>query len=163
VFFSVVIPTYNRLPILQKCLRALEQQDYDSGLIDGYEIVVVDDGSTDDTIGWIEQQKDHFPHVSLFLQNHQGAAIARNLGIEKAQGDTIIFIDSDIVVTPSFLNAHAQSLIKSQEKLGHDRTFTYGAVINTANFDNPTSEPYKLLTTPPLILRRATWRSPKNG
>ncbi|AUC61837.1 family 2 glycosyl transferase [Cyanobacterium sp. HL-69] len=144
MFFSVVIPTYNRLPILQKCLRALEQQDYDSGLIDGYEIVVVDDGSTDDTIGWIEQQKAHFPHVSLFLQNHQGAAIARNLGIEKAQGDTIIFIDSDLVVTPSFLNAHAQSLIKAQEKLGHDRTFTYGAVINTANFDNPTSEPYKI-------------------
>jgi len=39
---------------------------------------------------------------------------------------------------------HAQSLIKAQEKLGHDRTFTYGAVINTANFDNPTSEPYKI-------------------
>ncbi|AFZ46852.1 glycosyl transferase family 2 [Cyanobacterium stanieri PCC 7202] len=144
MFFSVVIPTYNRLPILQKCLRALEQQNYDSSLIDGYEIVVVDDGSTDDTISWIETEKDHLPHVNLFQQNHEGAAIARNLGIEKAQGDLIIFIDSDLVVTSSFLDAHAQSLLKAQRKLGHDRIFTYGAVINTANFDNPTSEPYKI-------------------
>lgn len=144
MFFSVVIPTYNRLPILQKCLRALEQQDYDSSLIDGYEVVVVDDGSTDDTISWIDTEKDHLPHVNLFQQNHEGAAIARNLGIEKAQGDWIIFIDSDLVVTSSFLDAHAQSLLKAQRKLGHDRIFTYGAVINTANFDNPTSEPYKI-------------------
>ncbi|MBE9222932.1 glycosyltransferase [Cyanobacterium stanieri LEGE 03274] len=144
MFFSIVIPTYNRLPILQKCLRALEQQNYDSDLIDGYEIVVVDDGSTDDTISWLEQEKAELPHVNLCLQNHQGAAIARNLGIEKAQGDTIIFIDSDLVVTPTFLDAHSKSLIKAQQKLGHDRIFTYGAVINTANFDNPTSEPYKI-------------------
>lgn len=144
MFFSVVIPTYNRLPILQKCLRALEHQDYDSSLIDGYEIVVVDDGSTDDTINWIEIEKDHLPHVNLFEQNHEGAAIARNLGIDKAQGDWIIFIDSDLVVTSTFLNAHAQSLLKAQRKLGHDRIFTYGAVINTANFENPTSEPYKI-------------------
>jgi Glycosyltransferases involved in cell wall biogenesis len=48
MFASVVIPTYNRRPILEKCLNALEQQQA-SPLLQGYEVVVVDDGSTDGT------------------------------------------------------------------------------------------------------------------
>ena len=53
MFFSVVIPTYNRKPILEKCLRALEHQDFSPDLITGYEIILVDDGSTDETLTWL--------------------------------------------------------------------------------------------------------------
>jgi glycosyltransferase involved in cell wall biosynthesis len=145
VFFSVVIPTYNRQPILSKCLRALETQQLSaSSSITGYEIILVDDGSTDGTLEWLETHKTDFPHVRTFQQDHQGPAVARNLGVEKAQGDIIIFIDSDLVVTENFLQAHADALLQGQEQLGSDRAFTYGAVINTCNFDHPTSEPYKL-------------------
>jgi glycosyltransferase involved in cell wall biosynthesis len=144
VFFSVVIPTYNRKPILEKCLRALEQQQTDANVFSGYEIVLVDDGSTDGTLEWLEQHSAEFPHVRSHLQNHQGAAAARNLGVEQAKGDTIIFIDSDLVVTENFLQAHAEALLQGQQQLGSDRIFTYGAVINTCNFENPTSEPYKI-------------------
>ncbi|BAZ02415.1 family 2 glycosyl transferase [Tolypothrix tenuis PCC 7101] len=145
VFFSVVIPTYNRKPILEKCLRALEVQDLgDSTPITGYEIVLVDDGSTDGTLEWLAAHQEEFPHVRCFEQDHQGPAAARNLGVEQAQGDTIIFIDSDLVVLSNFLQAHAEALVQGQKKLGSDRFFTYGAVINTANFDHPTSEPYKV-------------------
>jgi glycosyltransferase involved in cell wall biosynthesis len=145
VFFSVVIPTYNRQPILSKCLRALETQHLSaSSSITGYEIILVDDGSTDGTLEWLETHKTGFPHVRTFQQDHQGPAVARNLGVEKAQGDIIIFIDSDLVVTENFLQAHADALLQGQEQLGSDRAFTYGAVINTCNFDHPTSEPYKL-------------------
>lgn len=144
MFFSVVIPTYNRLPILQKCLRALENQQFDTGLISDYEIVVVDDGSTDATISWLDTEKANLPHVRLFTQNHRGAGAARNLGVENAVGEYIIFIDSDLVVTESFLQSHAQALITAENKLQSDLIFTYGAVINTCNFDNPTSEPYKI-------------------
>ncbi|BAY35187.1 family 2 glycosyl transferase (plasmid) [Nostoc carneum NIES-2107] len=145
VFFSVVIPTYNRKPILEKCLRALEVQDLgDSTPITGYEVVLVDDGSTDGTLEWLAAHQQEFPHVRCFEQDHQGPAAARNLGVEKAQGDTIIFIDSDLVVLSNFLQAHAEALVQGQKKLGSDRFFTYGAVINTANFEHPTSEPYKV-------------------
>ena len=144
MFFSVVIPTYNRLPILQKCLLALENQKWQGDLIRGYEIIVVDDGSTDETLFWLDENKNNLPHVKLFCQNHKGAAIARNLGVEKATGDWIIFIDSDLVVTEVFLDSHAQALKSGKQKQGDDRIFTYGAVINTANFDEPTSEPYKI-------------------
>jgi glycosyltransferase involved in cell wall biosynthesis len=144
VFFSVVIPTYNRKPILEKCLNALEHQVFDPDQIAGYEVVVVDDGSTDHTVGWLQAHAADYPHVRLFEQDHMGPAAARNLGVEKAEGDTIIFIDSDLVVTERFLQAHAHALQEGERTLGSDRLFTYGWVINTANFDNPTSEPFKV-------------------
>ncbi|WP_414552993.1 glycosyltransferase family 2 protein [Anabaena sp. CCY 0017] len=145
VFFSVVIPTYNRQPILEKCLRALEVQDLSaSSSVTDYEIVLVDDGSSDRTLEWLAAHKEEFPHVRWFQQDHAGPAAARNLGVSKALGDTIIFIDSDLVVLPNFLQAHADALVQGGETLGSDRFFTYGAVINTCNFDHPTAEPYKI-------------------
>ena len=145
MFFSIVIPTYNRKPILEKCLRAIEHQQLrEDSAVSCYEVVLVDDGSTDGTLEWLESHKSEFPHVRSHSQDHMGPAAARNLGVEQAHGDTIIFIDSDLVVTEHFLQAHADALVQGQEKLGSDRLFTYGWVINTCNFDNPTSEPYKL-------------------
>ncbi|MBD1880238.1 glycosyltransferase [Coleofasciculus sp. FACHB-T130] len=145
MFFSVVIPTYNRKPILEKCLRAMEHQLLSAGsVVSGYEVVLVDDGSTDGTLEWLSQHAAEFPHVRSLLQDHQGPAAARNLGVEQAQGDTIIFIDSDLVVTEHFLQAHADALVEGEKNLGSDRLFTYGWVINTNNFENPTSEPYKI-------------------
>ncbi|HEY9893625.1 MAG TPA: glycosyltransferase [Candidatus Sericytochromatia bacterium] len=145
MFFSIVIPTYNRLPILEKCLLALEHQQLSSNsAIMGYEVVLVDDGSTDGTLEWLESHKEEFPHVRSHSQDHMGPAAARNLGVEKATGDTIIFIDSDLVVTEQFLQAHADALVQGEKQLGSNKLFTYGAVINTCNFDNPTSEPYKI-------------------
>ena len=138
MFFSIVIPTYNRKPILEKCILALEKQVIpDTNLSTGYEIIIVDDGSTDDTISWLNASS--FPHVRYFEQAHQGPAIARNLGVKKAKGDFIIFIDSDLVVTETFIQSHANCLSNNDT-----RTFTYGRVINTANFENPTAEPYKI-------------------
>ncbi|AOY80422.2 glycosyltransferase family 2 protein [Moorena producens JHB] len=142
---SIVIPTYNRLPILKKCLIALEHQQIrqDSQILD-YEVVLVDDGSTDGTLDWLAAHGDQFPHVRSFAQNHAGPAAARNLGVKQALGEIIIFIDSDLVVTEHFLQSHADALVQAQQRLGCDRLFTYGWVINTCNFEDPTSEPYKI-------------------
>ena len=144
MYISVVIPTYNRLPILQKCLLALEKQQFIDNKISDYEIVVVDDGSTDSTLDWLAENQVNLFHVKVYQQDHQGPAAARNLGIHHAVGDTIVFIDSDLVVTESFLQSHADALIQNEQKIKSDRLFTYGAVINTNNFEDPTSEPYKI-------------------
>ncbi len=143
MFLSVVIPTYNRLPILQKCLAALEDQDFPASA-GNYEVVVVDDGSTDATVAWIEAQGVALPHVRLLQQSHGGPAAGRNRGVEAARGEVVVFIDSDLVVTPSFLLCHAQALEQAWQRLGHRRCFTYGAVINTSNFTEPTAERHKL-------------------
>ena len=144
MYISVVIPTYNRLPILQKCLGALERQEFSGDKISEYEIVLVDDGSSDRTLAWLSENQANLPHVRVYQQDHQGAAAARNLGIENATGDTIVFIDSDLVVSETFLQSHADALVKGERDLKSDRLFTYGAVINTNNFEDPTSEPYKI-------------------
>ncbi len=144
MFFSIVIPTYNRQPILEKCLRALENQRLSDHTVENYEVVVVDDGSTDGTLTWLKTHQAEFPHVVAYEQNHQGPSAARNLGVQQAKGDTIIFIDSDLVVTEQFLQSHATALKTEEKALNSDRLFTYGAVINTCNFENPTAEPYKI-------------------
>jgi len=143
MFLSVVIPTYNRLPILTKCLLALEDQQL-SEVISAYEVVVVDDGSTDATVAWLQEHQARFPHVRLIQQDHGGPAEGRNRGVAAARGDVIVFIDSDLVVTPLFLASHARALEEFWSEQGHRRCFTYGAVINTSNFDHPTAEPHKL-------------------
>jgi glycosyltransferase involved in cell wall biosynthesis len=143
MFISVVIPTYNRRSILEKCLQALEHQD-PSGEIENYEVVVVDDGSSDGTPNWLRQNAAQFPHVRLVEQQHGGPAEGRNRGVDHAQGDVIVFIDSDLVVTSSFLASHARALSRHWNQQGTRLCFTYGAVINTANFDQPTAERHKL-------------------
>ncbi len=140
---SIVIPTYNRKPILEKCLFALENQKLKDRNIN-YEIVVVDDGSTDGTSIWIRNNKEILPHVVLYEQNHGGPALGRNLGVIKSKYEIIIFIDSDLVVLEDFIACHLEKLQSFWIRNGR-KCFTYGSVINTSNFHNPHKEKYKLL------------------
>ena len=143
MFFSVVVPTYNRLPILRQCLAALEAQELSTAPgVEGYEVIVVDDGSTDETVAALRQATA--PHLRLLQQDHGGAAMARNLGVKAARGNVIVFIDSDLVVVKGFLSAHARALQRHWRRHGNRLCFTYGAVINTSNFAQPTAEPHKL-------------------
>ena len=139
---SIVIPTYNRISILKKCLYALENQIL-TDVINDYEVILVDDGSTDGTTDWLRSNIIDFPHLKIFEQIHGGPALGRNLGVNNSKGDVIIFIDSDLVVDKHFLGFHISSLIGAWKKLGNKKCFTYGSVINTSNFNKPSSEPFK--------------------
>ena len=139
---SVVIPTYNRKLILQKCLFALENQIL-GRIIKSYEVVVIDDGSTDGTTEWIIDNKEKLPHVVLYEQTHGGAALGRNLGVIKSKNEIIIFIDSDLIVLKDFLISHVNKLKNYWEKFNKN-CFTYGSVINTSNFDSPEKEIHKI-------------------
>tara|TARA_Y100001970_G_scaffold260325_1_gene342277 strand:- start:7971 stop:8900 length:930 start_codon:yes stop_codon:yes gene_type:complete len=139
---SLVIPTYNRKPILEKCLYALENQNLGKKIKD-YEIIVVDDGSTDGTNEWIKENKSNLPHVVLYEQKHGGPALGRNLGVMKAKNEIIIFIDSDLIVLNDFILRHVEKLIH-EWKNNNKKCFTYGSVINTSNFENPEKESYKI-------------------
>ena len=84
---SVVIPTFNRIKILDRTLDSVINQT-----IKPYEIIVVDDGSNDQTGNWI---KNKFPEINYFYQKNMGVSTARNTGIDMAKGDWIAFLDSD--------------------------------------------------------------------
>jgi len=85
--FSVIIPVYNAMNTVEPCLRAVTQQSFDRK---EYEIIVVDDGSTDMTPDIIRK----FP-VQYFRQENQGPATARNKGAQEAKGEIILFTDAD--------------------------------------------------------------------
>jgi len=101
---SIVIPTYNRKALIQKCLESLSVQSYPKS---GYEIIVVDDGSTDGTPDLLESFKSRYANISWFRQENKGMYPAWNSGSEKARGRILVFIDSDCVVEKSFVESIA--------------------------------------------------------
>ncbi len=99
-FVSVIIPTYNRKDFLGRTLASLAQQAYPADL---FEVIVVDDGSTDD-IG--EIAKKAYPFTFKYIrQSNQGVTCARNHGAKVCQGNILVFLDDDIVLAPQSLNA----------------------------------------------------------
>jgi glycosyltransferase involved in cell wall biosynthesis len=104
-YFSVVIPTYNRVTRLRHVITALEQQAYPS---DAYEVIVISDGSTDGTDAYLEALRSTI-QLRWFAQANRGPAAARNAGLQKAGGEFIVFIDDDVVPEPQLLKEHARS------------------------------------------------------
>ena len=92
---SVIIPTYNRREKLRDCLDSLFRQDHPQGR---FEIIVVDDGSTDGTSEMLKTLAQTYPFLRYFLQPHRGPAAARNLGIAQARAEVIGFTDNDCIV-----------------------------------------------------------------
>ena len=100
-FVSVVVPTYNRKEMLKECLDSLFNQTYPK---DKYEIIVVNDGSTDGTEEVLKKYKRNAPcKFKWFSQENKGASSARNLGIRNAKGEIICFIDDDCVADEKWI------------------------------------------------------------
>ncbi len=92
---SVIIVTYNRLSALKRCLDALKDQTLAKTK---YEVVIVDDGSSDGTIEYLKKLKWHGkPGVKCFFNEHKGYVDARNFGVSKARGKYVSFTDDDCV------------------------------------------------------------------
>jgi len=96
---SIVVPTYNRKEDLEQCLNSIFKQNFDRNK---YELIVIDDGSSDGTRDLIKKLRSKFP-IKYFYQKNQGPAAARNLGIKKAKGEIMAFIDSDCVADKDWL------------------------------------------------------------
>lgn len=92
---SVIVPVYNTYDLLSRCVNSIRRQTYRN-----LEIILVDDGSTDNSGALAEKMAMEDKRVRVFHKENGGSSSARNLGIEKARGDFIGFVDSDDYIEP---------------------------------------------------------------
>ncbi len=113
---SIVIPTYNYAAFLPTAIRSCLDQTYKP-----IEILVVDDGSTDNTKDVIKEFNNH---ITYFFQENRGVSAARNRGLELAKGDYITFLDSDDYLTNDSLELRIE-ILKKHTDIGIVFTSTY--------------------------------------
>ncbi len=99
---SIIIPAYNAGKYLERCVGSCEEQNVPQ---DEFEIIVVNDGSKDNTLEVAESLADKYTNVRLFSKENGGSSSARNMGLDHAKGDYIIFVDSDDYLLPDKLAA----------------------------------------------------------
>jgi len=102
-YLSIVIPTYNRAEQLDNALAHLFEQEVAH---ESFEVIVVDDGSMDETDKVLKAWKAKWPQLQSLHQANSGQATARNRGIKKAVGQVILFGQDDIYASPGFLAEH---------------------------------------------------------
>jgi glycosyltransferase involved in cell wall biosynthesis len=111
---SVVVPVYNTGPYLERVISALRAQDMRD---DDYELIFVDNGSTDDSLATLQRHDD----IRLLQEKKRGSYAARNRGVREARGDIIVFTDSDCFPVPGWLTsiqAHFDSQSQAQVAMG---------------------------------------------
>jgi glycosyltransferase involved in cell wall biosynthesis len=103
---SIVLPTYNRRPRLARVLAGLDRQSADPR---DFEVIIVDDGSSDDTQEWLGKNQERRYGVRSLRQANSGPARARNAGVAAAGGEILLFIDDDVEPTPDLVSEHLRS------------------------------------------------------
>ncbi|RXT13988.1 glycosyltransferase family 2 protein [Ammoniphilus sp. CFH 90114] len=117
---SIVIPSYNRYPLNKLTLYALSKQDYD---LSKFEVLLIDDASTDRTP---KLKETTLPYPFQYIRNPRnlGLAPSRNVGIQHARGEIIVFLDAEVIVDPNFVRLHFNN------HQTHERAVVTGGSIN---------------------------------
>ena len=106
---SIIIPVYNREKYIEECIDSICASSYSD-----YEIIIIDDGSTDNTLDICYRLAKEEPRIKVLTMQHGGVSAARNSGIEEAKGEYIFFVDSDDVIHPLLM----ETLVSGMEKNG---------------------------------------------
>ena len=126
---SIIVPIYNTEKYLEKCLKSLCYQDVD---VKNYEIIAVNDGSTDNSEKIVKKYQKKFPNLIKYIKkSNGGVSSARNIGIKMAEGEYILFIDSDDYVE--------KNMIKNFYKKNRDNdifVFGYNEIIEGKSIKN---------------------------
>jgi glycosyltransferase involved in cell wall biosynthesis len=110
VMISVIIPVYNVENFIGLCLQSFDKQTYKD-----FEVIIINDGSTDNSLKEINYFKEKGKiNISVINQVNQGVSKARNVGIENAQGEYLCFVDSDDMVDSHYLENMIQAIQQSE-------------------------------------------------
>jgi len=121
---SVVVPAYNCAPFIDESLESVYRQTYNH-----WELIVVDDGSTDETRGALAR---HARRIRYHYQRNQGTAAAHNAGVRRARGNLIAFLDNDDIWLPKKLQRQVEAMSSSPEcglVFSDGQTFTSSGVL----------------------------------
>jgi len=130
--FSLIVPTFNRLPILKKCLAALQGQNISPAL---FEVIVIDDGSSDGTEDFVRGYRPVF-HLQYVRQSNSGTGAARRNGVQHARGEYLLLMNDDTICDPNLLDEH----IKAHQ------TYSPGSWAVLGNFEYPAEARRRALT-----------------
>ena len=103
---GVIVPVYNVAQYLEKSIASIQQQTYQN-----LEIILVDDGATDESGRLCEQIAEQDERVLVYHKENEGLSQARNDGLKQAHGDYVIFIDSDDYIHPEMIASLYQQLV----------------------------------------------------
>jgi len=149
---SIIIPVYNQAKLLARCLDSIRQQTYNN-----YEIIIIDDGSTDEIGPVVQKFKQILGHSLLYFdQKNQGANSARNHGARRARGEYLIFCDADVEMSPGMLELMLTTL-KNNLAAGYCySSFKWGwKTFNLFPFDAAKLKQQPYIHTTSLIRREA--------
>lgn len=131
--FSLIIPVYNVEQYLEKCLMSILDSTYQN-----YEVIIVNDGSVDNSEKIIKDNLNKFKNVTYIKQKNKGLSSARNEGVKKATGDYICFIDSDDYIEKDMLDVLNNNLKDQPDLLRYQLREVYSdksIAINEEAFD----------------------------
>jgi len=103
---SIVIPVYNKAEYISKCLDSILLQDFD-----GFEIIIVDDGSTDDSGRICDEKAEQDARIRVVHTENSGVTSARRTGVEQASGEYIMFVDADDELLPHAISTLYQAIV----------------------------------------------------
>ncbi|WP_213335302.1 glycosyltransferase family 2 protein [Enterococcus casseliflavus] len=129
--FSVIVPVYNSEKFIRKTLESITNQTFHN-----YEIIVVDDGCTDNSISIIEEYAKYFQKINIVRQKNSGVSAARNRGIKEASGDFICFLDSDDYWSHLFLEKMYNKISATNVDIVICGTQTFSEKDNTVKKEN---------------------------
>lgn len=108
---SIIVPIYNSAATLKTCVNSILQQTYED-----YELLLIDDGSIDESFQICEQYEKTDSRVRIFKKQNGGVSSTRNFGIEKASGKFLFFMDSDDYIPPEYLQYMVSAANNSGKK-----------------------------------------------
>ena len=146
--FSIIIPVYNTQKYIQRCLESVFNQTYEN-----YEVIVVNDGSTDNS----EEEIKSYKNIKYIKQKNKGLSSARNIGVKKATGDYIIFLDSDDSIESNLLE-------ELNNKINNEDVVRYQLrIVNSSNAIPYKETSFSLLTGPEAFSKLCNYKYVENA
>lgn len=125
---SIIIPVYNAADSIEKCISSVENQTYKN-----IEILAINDGSTDNSINILRKLEKKNNNIIIIDKKNEGVAYTRNLGIKKATGDYIMFIDNDDYIDSDYVEVYVNEILECDYDIvigGYRRENNEGKIIN---------------------------------